>query len=183
MMTQRVRYTLAVLSTANGSEWSPVQLQKMFFLLDKKLGSSWWNFVPYDYGPFDPSVYREVEQLERDGLARLTDSGVRFYALTPVGQRDGELSLNSMCERTRNYIRSLSAWLRPLSFAQLVAAVSRDYPEMRLSSMPPGRPSVFSLRPARSPVRFDFIGVDTGTDNLTDQEVDELLHTPPGRHE
>jgi len=179
-MTQRGRYTLAVLST--GKEWSPVQLQKMFFLLDKKLGDPWWNFVPYDYGPFDPSVYREVEQLERDGLARITDSGVRSYALTPVGQREGELALNSMSERTRNYIRSLSQWLRSLSFAQLVAAVSRDYPEMRLS-MPPGRPGVFSLRPARSQVRFEFVGVDTGTDNLTDQEVDEMLYTPPRRRE
>ena len=72
MPNERVdRYVLAVLSTAGGAEWTPVQLQKIFFLLDQTIGPALggpkFNFEPYDYGPFDAEVYRRVEALQATG--------------------------------------------------------------------------------------------------------------------
>ncbi len=136
----RTDLVLAALSTSAGVAWQPVQLQKLFFLLDKKLatqlGGPFFGFTPYDYGPFDPAVYHEVEGLERLGEAVVLPSvGMKTYGLTPEGQRRGAALLKALPEPVRAYITDLSTWVRSLSFAQLVSAIYAEFPEMRERSV------------------------------------------------
>lgn len=133
-------FVMAVLSTSHGREWTPVQVQKIFFLLDKKIGDRnggpLWNFSAYDYGPFDAAVYDEIENLERSGdgvVNRPPLGGMRTFALTQTGQGKGESLLRTL--PFASYIEALSNWVRNLSFDQLVSAVYKEFPEMRQNSI------------------------------------------------
>ncbi len=133
---------LAVLSTSGGTEWTPVQVQKMFFLLDKKIpsamGGPHFQFHPYDYGPFDSDVYAEIEGLATLGLAhvaRPSFGGMRTFMLTPEGQQRGQGALHRFQGDVADYVSRLSVWVRSLSFQQLVSAVYAEFPEMRVNSV------------------------------------------------
>jgi len=138
----RQDYVLAVLATAGGAPLTPVKVQKLFFLLDKKLGEQvggpWFNFAAYDYGPFDSNVYREIERLAVRGEAAVDANApftMKTYRLTPDGQKRGEALFRELDEGTRGYVAELSKWVRMLSFNQLVSAVYRDFPDMKVNSV------------------------------------------------
>jgi len=132
---------LAILAAGNGAIHTPVQIQKLFFLVDKKLpnlGGPFFNFVPHDYGPFDKEVYRVIEVLSGKGDAEIIKNpGERLneYRLTPVGQKKGEKILHSLDSNLFDSIIRLSEFVRSLSFAELVSAIYKAYPEMRVNSV------------------------------------------------
>ena len=132
---------VAGLAAAEGAALQPVQVQKLFFLIDKKIpgpiGGPHFDFRPYSYGPFDHEVYVVVERLAREGLAEIVGQGSRFriYMLTPEGQKLGEAILTSMPQSVTEYIRTLSQFVRERSFARLVSAIYDAYPEMRNNSV------------------------------------------------
>lgn len=139
---ERSDFVLAVLATAQGSELTPVQLQKLFFILDRRCaeraGGPFFEFAPYDYGPFDATVYREVEALERRGLASITvpaGFSMKTYKLTPEGQRVGAALLEALDESIRNFASAVSSAVRSMSFSDLVSAVYREFPEMKANSI------------------------------------------------
>ncbi|MGH7786498.1 MAG: hypothetical protein ACRERC_06495 [Candidatus Binatia bacterium] len=138
---ERNGYVLAVLSTADGRALSPVQLQKLFFLLDARvadrLGGRYFNFAPYDYGPFDADVYRVVEALESDGRAAISASSPswRSYRLTPEGQLEGAALLATLDPKVRDYARRCCEFVLGLSFTELVSAIYREFPEMKANSV------------------------------------------------
>ena len=73
----RQQLLLAILASAQGRPFSPVQLQKATFLVTKNIRGivtkgARFHFVPYDYGPFDLAVYSEAEQLAGVGGAAIT---------------------------------------------------------------------------------------------------------------
>ncbi len=120
--------------------YSPVQVQKVLFLIDRKaaelVGGPHFDFVPYDYGPFDRGVYDVIDELAADGLAEKRDLGrYREYALTSDGYARGLAELDGLDERSRNYLRRLVKWVRDLTFEQLVSAVYKMYPDMQVNSI------------------------------------------------
>lgn len=138
----RKQLILAALAASNGAVHTPVQVQKLFFLLDKKFpphaGGPWFNFAACDYGPFDRAVYDELENLEREGLVEITrtsDLRRKTYRLTPEGQCQGEEILKGLDTKLGEYLRRLSQWVRSLSFAELVSSIYREYPEMKVNSV------------------------------------------------
>ena len=65
-MMNREQYVLASMSMAKNQALSPVQAQKFFFLLEKNAScvvadEPYFDFKPYDYGPFDRSVYKNTQ--------------------------------------------------------------------------------------------------------------------------
>lgn len=134
MTLDRERYVLGVLSTSDGQPWTPVQLQKVFFILDERIPRDIegprFAFYPHDYGPYDPDVYETVKALEKSGKAFIANYAVRTYRLTVQGQREGEAALAALPPNAQDYIRRLSDWIRPLSFTDLVTAIYREFPEM-----------------------------------------------------
>ncbi len=132
---------LAVFSTANREPFSPVQAQKAFFLIDENIadklaGNKFFNFQPYHYGPFDKSVYEELEYLSRENLIEIDESyGSKNYRLTSKGQEIGTEILSKLEDRERGYIERVVQFVRSLSFTQLVAAIYKAYPDMRKNSV------------------------------------------------
>ena len=136
---ERKDFVLAVMAAAGGAEHTPVQVQKLFFLLDKTIaksvGGPFFHFVAYDYGPFDDAVYHVIQELEDEGSAETCDGSLRRYKLTDQGLSNGKVLLGDLDKKTKDYIKSLSAWVRSLSFAELVSAVYQAYPEMKANSV------------------------------------------------
>jgi hypothetical protein len=142
-LTPRQKVVLAALATHSGAEFAPVQVQKLFFLMDENianaLGGKQFAFEPYDFGPFDSAVYQELDTLERAGLVKVESRGAaarhRRYALTPAGQEAGTAALGDFSAEVQRYIADTSAWIRGLTFAQLVGSIYKAYPKMRENSI------------------------------------------------
>lgn len=136
----RKDYVLAVLSTANKKVFTPVQVQKLFFLIDKAIPGlvegPRFNFEPYNYGPFDKSVYWELNGLSAEGMVRIVrDYNWDDYLLTDEGQEKGEFLFNQIHAEAQPYIKKISDFVRSLSFSELVSAVYKAFPEMRENSV------------------------------------------------
>ena len=120
--------------------YTPVQVQKLFFLLDREaapaLGGPFFNFVPYDYGPFDQAVYAGLDDLARRDLAFIQNTGrYRVYGLSRSGQSEGTRILAGLQPRTRDYVVNVANWVRQLTFQQLVASIYKKYPDMKANSV------------------------------------------------
>ncbi len=139
-MTRDEVVLAAMAAGGAGATYSPVQVQKLFFLIDTEaahlVGGKHFNFQPYDYGPFDRGVYDTLEALAKSNLAVVSDTGrFKTYSLTGEGIAAGERALATLSPQARSYVEELTRWLRGLSFEQLVSAIYKRYPEMRVNSV------------------------------------------------
>jgi hypothetical protein len=137
----RQEYMLAVLAAENGEEYSPTQVQKLFFLLDRKvpklIGGPWFAFEPDAYGPFDRAVFEELQALAGQRLVSSNTGtlGPSSYRLTPTGVRAGQALLSTLAAPTADYIRQLAAWVRRVSFEVLLGTIFDEYPEMKVRAV------------------------------------------------
>lgn len=137
------RDELVMTALAAGGEnatFTPVQVQKLFFLLDREAAAlvdgPHFNFSAYDYGPFDRSVYDSLEGLAQRDLARVQNTGnYRVYGLSQMGFHEGARRLADLPAKTQSYLSNLAEWVKHLSFEQLVAAIYNRYPEMKVNSV------------------------------------------------
>jgi uncharacterized protein len=139
-MNRRETILAAMAAAGANARFSPVQMQKLLFLIDREVpqlvGGPHFAFVPYDYGPFDRRVYDELERLEEQGLTTMDrSSGYRRYALTSRGFAQGDDLLSSLNHEVATYIEKVGMWVRSLTFQQLVAAIYKKYPEMKANSI------------------------------------------------
>ena len=134
---------LGVLRNTNGRSLTPVKVQKLFFLVDRKLaeelGGPYFDYQPYDYGPFDQSVYATMTRLEKEGLVAINYSdpwGPRTYSLTDAGQIEAESVWNSAIpDSAKSLLKSLVQFVSVQTFAGLVRSIYREYPEMKAKSV------------------------------------------------
>ena len=138
----RDEFVLAAMAPAGTAGFSRVQIQKALFLLDRNIGEltggPHFDFTPYHYGPFDPEVYRALEELERDGLITISRDPAKpspMYALTPAGLAKGRKELDGLEQRVQDFIRNTVHFVRTVSFTDLVTAIYREYPEMAENSV------------------------------------------------
>ncbi len=121
-------------------EFSPVQVQKGLFLIDEEaedlLGRKLFDFIPYSFGPFDHTIYLDLENLEREKLVevRRTDK-LRKFVLTPKGFEKGTAALGKLKPEAAEYLKEVAVWVRSMNFHQLVAAIYKIYPGMRKNSI------------------------------------------------
>jgi uncharacterized phage-associated protein len=141
-LTRRQKLVLATLAAERAASFAPVQVQKLFFLLDRNLsadlGGPLFSFEPYDYGPFDRTVYSELEELAHKGLVAIEaapGAGRRKYGLTAEGYEAGKAALGDLNARVRDYMVRVSEWVRSLSFAELVGSIYKQYPDMKMNSV------------------------------------------------
>lgn len=132
---------LAGLSASNDVDsYSPVQVQKLFFLIDKNaaqyIEGPHFNFQPYNYGPFDKGVYEVLEELERENLVEIfRDGNWREYKLTQNGKEIGRKILEQMDSKANKYFLDVSEFVRKHSFSEIVSAIYKAYPEMKENSV------------------------------------------------
>ena len=75
-MLTRQDWLLLALSKSPGGAMSPVQIQKAMFLFGQEagdtVGTDFYSFQPYDYGPFDSAVYEDLRRMT-NGLGRVRE--------------------------------------------------------------------------------------------------------------
>jgi len=133
---------LSALAAGNCNIHTPVQIQKLLFLIDKNvatsIGGPFFHFQPYSYGPFDKQICDLLGLLIQEGdVETIRNPYLKWvkYRLTPQGQKKGEEILNSIDNGARGYIVKLSEFVRSLNFTELVSAIYKEYPEMRVNSV------------------------------------------------
>jgi hypothetical protein len=134
---------LAVLAAGGGRPFHPAQIQKAIFLIDKNLphlvhSGPRYNFVAYNYGPFDRNVYVEAARLRDEGatvIAPAPNGRWMTYAVSEVGLPRGEQILSRLKLKSRRYIESVVEWVLAQSFNSLVKSIYDAYPEMRENSI------------------------------------------------
>jgi len=136
----RQEILMAALASGAREEFSPVQIQKLMFLIDENigraLGGPFFAFEPYHYGPFDVGVYNEFSLLEAQQLAHAEGNGRdRRYRLNDEGRARAAEVLNRLPEPISRYITELANFVQSLSFSSLVSSVYKAYPNMKANSV------------------------------------------------
>lgn len=130
---------LAALGLLPNGQATPVQAVKMLFLMERRepaaIGGPKFDFVPYDYGPFDSAVYSELDGLRRAGFVEVLEGRPRRYKLTAEGRSEAARVVERMDADAVGRLREIGKWVGSVSFAQLVSGIYQLYPEMRANSI------------------------------------------------
>ena len=137
---QRKDILLNIIVAAQGNPISPVQLQKIAFLVGQQFKNElppedFYEFVPYDYGPFCKEIYTDAINLEKEGYVQIEPSPLhtrRQYRAT-YGSRDANLS--HIQPELQQYIEQAVEWAMSLTFRQLVSSIYKNYPEYGVNSI------------------------------------------------
>ena len=140
---ERADWTLLAIDAAGARGLDPVQLQKCLFLLGRNCpqipADNYYNFEPYNYGPFDIAVYQDAEGLARQGFISIQRPAWRKwgeYFITPPGaQRCQALRDAEVDPSVWQYLKRLVEWAQSLSFDGLITAIYQHYPEFRANSV------------------------------------------------
>ena len=136
-------WTLLAIALAEGKPLSPVQLQKSVFLFgkllpDEVLPEDFYEFVPYNYGPFCPEVYSDAEELAEEGLVQISfvaTHGYSQYSATPEGLTEGQRLAELLASNVAEHAQIIIEWVRAQTFRGLVSAIYEKYPEYRANSV------------------------------------------------
>jgi hypothetical protein len=135
---------LLVALDAPAAGLEPVRVQKALFLLAQEGGlppSERYWFVPYNYGPMSPRIYRDVDALVRRGLLeRRPVPGYTWGRVraTEQGQRRAERLVQEADDRRRHALgalRDIRALVTSLGFADLLQTIYERHPEYALRSV------------------------------------------------
>lgn len=136
----RMEVMLAALASGAHEEFSPVQLQKLMFLIDSNIGPAiggpFFDFKPYDYGPFDVGVYNQFSVLSAFELAEASGDGKdRRYRLNDEGRERAREAIEKLQPEARDYMKSIAEFVQKVSFTTLVSSIYKHYPEMKANSV------------------------------------------------
>jgi hypothetical protein len=142
MMTTRQEWLLLALGHRAGQPMTPVQIQKAMFLMGAEasqlVGSKFYKFIPYNYGPFDADVYHDLDDLMAKGLVTTgspTGRSWRMYAATPAGVAAADKVKQGANARAVQYLGKAVDWVSSMSFPQLVRAIYAKYPQYKANSV------------------------------------------------
>jgi uncharacterized protein YwgA len=135
---------LLVALDAPAAGLDPVRVQKALFLLAREgglpRGERYW-FVPYNYGPMSPRIYRDVDVLVRRGLLeRQAVPGYTWGRVRPTeaGRRRAAELVAAAGERERRTIEALArirTLVTSLGFADLLATIYERHPDYAVRSV------------------------------------------------
>jgi len=124
---------LLITSGATGPyKLDPIRIMKSAFIVSQRGAKEWkslFNFKPYDYGPFDPAVYRTLESLSAKNLIEeLKDVGrYPYYRLTEAGsKRVEELTADHKLEL--KWLKGVGQYVTAKSFERLLKEIYAEFP-------------------------------------------------------
>ena len=133
---------LAGMVPAEGKVLHPVQVQKLFFLVDQHVGNliggPYFNFTAGDYGPVDFQIYSLLKDLAEEDKAIVQREFLInscSYRLTVSGQKEGETILSQLPLIAQEHIKKLCKWILPLGFPEIISTIYKNFPEMKVNSV------------------------------------------------
>lgn len=140
-MADRHDWLLQALAHQKDGRLTPVQVQKIMFLMKmeagRKVGRKFYDFEPYNYGPFCADIYRDLESLRDQGLLEINNLGRSWsaYSITDKGRgaaRDAQQHLN---DKAIDYLGKVTDWVTSLTFVELLRAIYAKYPKYKKNSV------------------------------------------------
>ncbi len=134
-------WILLILSSAEGKALTPIQLQKCMFLVGRKVntGNDFYIFKPYDYGPFAPEIYHDVEELEKEELINIgyaSNLRWKLYSITHQGQKAVEEIKKGVPKSIIAMISTeIVGWVLEKGFRDLVKEIYQEYPDFAVNSV------------------------------------------------
>lgn len=139
---KREKWILMAVNCAENGSLSPIQLQKSLFLLSRKypneVGSAFYEFEPYDYGPFNKEIYSDCMALAQQGfliVQQPVGRGWSGYSITPKGTEKAKKLKNEVSKPAVKKLCQTVRWAQSLSFSQLLTAIYRAFPEFKKNSV------------------------------------------------
>lgn len=139
---EKIDFLLLVVAAGDGTPLTPVQLQKSLFLISEaglqETPQPLYEFEPYHYGPFDADIYSDADLLQENGMVdRIPSRGGSWTdtVITIQGLAKAQSLEKSLTPATTDYIRSVVAWVRTLSFSELLRSIYAEYPKYRENSV------------------------------------------------
>lgn len=134
-------WLLRTIAEAGEKGLTPAKLQKSLFLLGKAFPKElpdFYSFEPYNYGPFDISIYQEADVFSAKGL--ITKKSVAGYDWSKyIITKEGKKRIADMSalfdKEMEKYLTTLMEWIQPLSFQELISSVYKKYPEYKINSV------------------------------------------------
>ena len=120
---------------------TPAQLQKVLFLVKQNFTNElkgFYDFKPYNYGPFDKQIYNDAEELKQVGyikLVRQDGHSWSMYIIEDDFDNSKYPALLKADEKISRYLKLLIDWAQKLSFEQLIASIYNHYPEYKINSV------------------------------------------------
>jgi uncharacterized protein len=137
-------WLLVLLGQPMTAPLDPVRLQKCLFLLSQEADlplDERYAFEPYDYGPFSPQIYADLDGLLQQGLVEQLDTPgytwKRYQASSQGLARVAELQqqANEGDRRGLARLQELKRQVLGLSFNQLLRYVYGRYPDYARNSV------------------------------------------------
>jgi uncharacterized protein YwgA len=138
----RQDWPLVILSLADDGVLTPIEMQKALFLMKQEAGKlikgSFYTFVPYNYGPFDQTIYNDIDALARQGFVALekADHGRwAYYVITKSGAKRAAALQTDIDDRLTNYAKKAVAWIKSMPFPELLREIYKKYPKFAVNSV------------------------------------------------
>lgn len=122
----------------NNKKLDPIQIQKAIFLIEKecienKNFAKTFNFVPYNYGPFDKDIYNDLQTLiQKNFVASEWNGNIKQYKTTEdtaLFDYSNEL-VTHYGETFIDNVKNITDFVSNLSFDELLNWLYNKYPEM-----------------------------------------------------
>jgi hypothetical protein len=117
----------------------PIRLMKGCFIVDQIGPAEWghlFDFEPYDYGPFDSSVYRARDALVgKDLLLRQPAGRYSQYEITEAGRERAAEIAAGLDEPIAQWLRSIGHWVTSKSFTDLLREIYERFPDYATKSI------------------------------------------------
>ncbi len=127
-MLTRQKVILALVSNAGGSS-EKIRLMKLAFLLRQDPSfagvGTFYDFVPYKYGPFSFALYRELDALERSGYVSVQSKRV---SLQPGMQADAAKRIEQLPRQDRRLASAVAQQYGRRTTDDLLRYVYERYP-------------------------------------------------------
>jgi uncharacterized protein len=95
-----------------------------------------FDFEPYDYGPFDSSVYRARDALVgKDLLLRRPAGRYSHYEITGEGRERAAVIASSIDTPTAEWLRNIGHWVTSKSFTELLREIYDRFPDYATKSI------------------------------------------------
>jgi len=140
-MENRENWILLALQVASKKGLTPAQLQKTLFLLQRAFPNAPslnYSFQPYNYGPFDATIYQDAETLADILLVEIHHKkgyGWGTYHISDAGEPIAQEKMNELDETIRNYLTKLVLWVQSVSFQKLIGSIYKKYPQYAVNSI------------------------------------------------
>ena len=140
-MLTRQDWLLLALSKSPGA-MTPVQIQKAMFLFGQeagdRVGTDFYSFQPYDYGPFDAAIYADLRRMASLGHVRgewNPDWSWKTWTITASGRNAMRAREGDANPRLAEYLGRVVTWVRSKPFPELLRSVYAAYPQFAVNSV------------------------------------------------